>query len=95
MLDIAKKTCRSIIVLRLNTIPNASYAIANDVQYHLKCWVNIKRQAESDSIGILEIVDIERVLADIETANTVQITFMDSTDTILDINMLKIIVKVC
>ena len=83
------------MLLRLNAIPNASYAIANDVQYHLKCWVNIKRQAESDSIGILEIVDIERVLADIETANTVQTTFMDSTDTILDINMLKIIVKVC
>ena len=77
------------LFLGLNTIPNASDGIANDVQYHLTCWVDIKRQAEPDSINIQEIVDIERVLADIEIVNTVQTTFIDSADTILDMNVLN------
>ena len=45
--------------------------------------------ASVNSINIQGIVDIERVLADIEIVNTVQTTFIDSTDTILDISLLK------
>ena len=88
MLDATKKRVDHSLFLRLNTIPNTSDAIANDVQY-LTCWVDIKRQAEPDSINIREIVDIERVLADIEIVNTVQTTFIDSTDKILDMNVLS------
>ena len=50
---------------------NASDAALNDVQYHLTCCVNMKRQAEPASINIQEIVDIERVLAGIEIVHTV------------------------
>ena len=46
-------------------------------------------QAKPDSINIQEIVDVERVLADIEIVNKVQTTFIDSTDTILDMNVLN------
>ena len=46
-------------------------------------------QSESDSINIQEIVDIEKVLAVIKIVNTVQTTFIDSTDTILVINLLN------
>ena len=46
-------------------------------------------QAKPDSINIQEIVDVERVLADIEIVNTVKTTFIDSTDTILDMNVLS------
>ena len=75
--------------LRLNAIPNALDAVLNDVQYHLTCCVNMKRQAEPDSINIQEIVVIERVLADIEIANKVQTIFIDSTYTILNMNVLN------
>ena len=54
-----------------------------NVQYHLACCVDIKKQAEPDSINIQEIVDIERVLADIEVVNTVETKSIDSADTIL------------
>ena len=83
-LDVAKKLVDPSLFLRQNTISNASDAIANDVQYNLTCWVDVKRQAELDSINVQEIVDIERVLADIEIVNAVQTTFIDSTDATLD-----------
>ena len=44
-LDVAKKLVDPSLFLRQNTIPNASDAIANDVQYNLTCWVYVKRQA--------------------------------------------------
>ena len=75
MLDVAKKFVNPSLFLCLNTIPNASDTIANDVQYHLTCWVDKKKQSEPDSINIQNIVDIERVLAGIEIVNTVQTTY--------------------
>ena len=43
MLDVAKFLSNKDFFLRLNTIPLAEDAIANDVEYHLKCWVVIQR----------------------------------------------------
>ena len=51
--------------------------------------VRQRRQSEPDSINIQDIVDIEKVLAGIKIVNTVQTTFIDSTDTILVINLLN------
>ena len=42
MLDVAKEIVNPSLFLRLNTIPNESDTIANDVQYHLTCWVDKK-----------------------------------------------------
>ena len=39
MLAVAKQLNDKSIYMRLNSIPNASDAVANDVVYHLKCWV--------------------------------------------------------
>ena len=39
MFDIAKKLPDQQFFIRMNSTPNASDAVANDVQYHLKCWV--------------------------------------------------------
>ena len=61
-----KKLVDSSLLLCLNTIPNSSDTIAKNVQYHLTCWVSVKRKAQPDSINIQEIIDIERVFADIE-----------------------------
>ena len=43
MLDVAKFLSNKDFFLRLNTIPLAADAIANDVEYHLKYWVVIQR----------------------------------------------------
>ena len=69
MLDVAKKLVDPLdpsLFFCLNTIPNASDTRANDVQYQLTCWVDIKRQAKHDSINLPENVDIDRVPADIK-----------------------------
>ena len=42
----------------------------------MTCWVNIKRQAENDSINVEEIIDIKT-------------NIIDSTDTTLDMNVLN------
>ena len=43
----------------------------------------------TDWISIQEIIVIESILADIEIVNTVQTTFIDSKDTILEKNVLN------
>ena len=45
MLEVAHKLNDKSFYLHLNTIPNAADAVANDVSYHLKCWVNVQRKA--------------------------------------------------
>ena len=53
----------------------------------MKCYVD--KKAKFDSINNQEIVDIERVLADIEIVKTVETAFIDSRDRILDMNLLN------
>ena len=71
MLEVAEKLTDRSFFLCLNSIPNASDAIANEVQYHLDCWVVAQRNANSFSTTIQEIEDINRVLADIEIVELV------------------------
>ena len=86
-LDVAKTLVGPSFFLRLSAITNASNSIAKDAQYHLKCYVD--KKAKFDSINNPEIVDIERVLADIEIVKTVETAFIDSRDSILDMNLLN------
>ena len=39
MLKVAKKTDDKSFFIRLNTLCNAADAVANDVQYHQRCWL--------------------------------------------------------
>ena len=41
MVDVAKRLSSEDFFLRLNIMLLAEDAIANDVEYHLKCWVAI------------------------------------------------------
>ena len=43
MLDIAKKLSDQDLLIRSYSVPNASDAVANDVQYHLICWVQFRQ----------------------------------------------------
>ena len=86
MLSVAKAMEDKSFFIRLNTIPNACDAVANDVMYHLVCWVMAQRAAKADSQGIGNIEDVSRVLADIEIVNTVRSMLQENPDTILTMN---------
>lgn len=86
MLEVASKLPDRSFFLRLNSIPNANDAVANDVQYHLTCWVVAQRTVNSLSVTIQELEDIDRVLADIEIVNLVQESLHD---TVLDMQSLN------
>ena len=45
MFTVAKKLEDKLLFLRLNQIPNAEDAIADDVEYHRVCWVLLQRKA--------------------------------------------------
>ena len=89
MLEVAKKLEDQSFFLRLNTIPNASDAIANDVQYHLTCWVLAQRRTTSSFTDIQDIDTLDRVLADIEIVNMVQNILTESPDAMLDMKSLS------
>ena len=84
MLEVAKKLSDRSFFLRLNSIPNADDAIANNVQYISVCWVLAQRSVNSSSTTIQELEDIDRVLADIEIVNKMQDVLNESPDTVLD-----------
>ena len=58
MLAAAKKLGTKLLFLRLNQIPNAEEAIANDVQYQWVCWVLAQRKAKIEASSSQELEDI-------------------------------------
>ena len=86
MLLVAKAMEDKAFFIRLNTIPNACDAVANDVMYHLACWVMAQRAAKDDGQQTENIEDISRVLADIEIVNTVRSLLKENPETILTMN---------
>ena len=78
MLEVAEKLTDRSFFLRLNSIPNASDAIANGMQYHLNCWVQYK------------ISKISTVLADIEIVDLGQNSLEESPHTVLDMKTVNI-----
>ena len=87
MLEVAKRLSDKSFYLRLNTIPNAADAVANDVCYHLKCWVNVQRKAYPNRNDIQETSDFNRVACDIELISYVK--FMLHRTCIVDMNTLN------
>ena len=75
MLDVAKAFPEKGFFIRLNSIPNAHDAVANDVLYHLKCWFNTQRNVskmEDNDNDIAQTEDLTRILADIDIINMVK-----------------------
>ena len=69
MLNVAEKLSDQGFFLQLNNIPNSSDAVANDVQYHLKCWVCPRREVPkrtSELDELQELEDVTQGIADIE-----------------------------
>ena len=89
MLKIAKKLDDKQFFLRLNSIPNAEDAIANDVKYHLSCWVTAQRNAQpSIRNNFQELEIIPTVIADIEIIEMVNET-ISGTNTIIDMKVIN------
>ena len=75
ILDAAKALAEKDFFIRLNSIPNAHDAVADDVLYHLKCWVNTQRNVnkmEDKDNDIEQTEDLTRILADIDIINMVK-----------------------
>ena len=70
MLDVAKCLSNKEFFLRLNTIPLAEDAIANDPEWHLKFWVAVQKEVQNYILNekdeIQELKDINHVITDIE-----------------------------
>ena len=66
MVKVAQELTDQSLFITLNSVPDA---VANDVQYHLTCWVTIQRKASKTSVNevkLLEMDDVNIVVADIE-----------------------------
>jgi hypothetical protein len=92
MLEVSKLLQDQSFFLRLNSVPNAADAVANDVQYHLKCWVLAQRNVHKQEIDSTtpEIDDVTRILADIEIINIVKYQLRNNADVVLDMTTLNI-----
>ena len=92
MLDVAKGLFNTDFFLRLNTIPLAEDAIANYVEYHLKCWVTIQRKVQNnirnEKDEVQELEDVNRVITDIEIVEMVGESV--NNNHVIDINTVNI-----
>ena len=88
MLEVARKLSDKSFYLRLNTIPNSADAVANDVSYHLKCWVNVQRKAEPKCC-VQETDDFQRVACDIEFISMLKYQLQNPSGIVIDMNLLN------
>ena len=90
MHNAAQKMIDQGFLICLNAVPNAD-AVANDVQCHVKCWVNAQRSVANDNCDpIQEMNDINSVLADIEVINVVGNVLSHSIgDKFIDMNQVN------
>ena len=87
MLKVAELLPDKSFFIRMNTIANSRDAVASDVKYHLKCWVNTQRKALKtmpEKKEIQETEDVNRVIADLEIIEIVRQTL--TGDCILEMN---------
>ena len=75
MYEVANVSPNKEFFIRLNTIPQAENAVANDVAYHLKSWVIAQQEVQKElpnETEIQELEDVNRVIADIEIIDIVR-----------------------
>ena len=84
MFNIATNLKDNSFLVRLNTPSDATDAVANDVQYHQRCWVYAQRSVCSIDVDIVEIEQSSRVVADIEILNAIKCELSNPTGVILN-----------
>jgi len=91
MLHVAEKMEDKGFFLRLNTIPSAADAVANEVKYHLKCWSSCKQSVNKVHPGDdYESECTAAIVSDIELINIIATELNESTHKVLDMNSINI-----
>ena len=88
-LEIASQLEDKSLYIRLNSICIASDAVANDVIYHLDCWVKVQRKVKPKSTDLQEINLVSQVILDIDLLNIIEYALSHPTGIVLDMNMIN------
>ena len=83
MLSVSENWPDKSFFRRLNLIPKADEAIANEVVYHGTCWVKAKREAASKKVAIENFV---KTLSDIELLNLIELRFSTKPQEMITMN---------
>ena len=90
MLRVAEKLVDKSFFLRLNTIPSANDAVANEVKYHLKCWSSCKQLAgKAESFSLPGDESFATVISDIEMINIIETKLNDPSNIVIDMNSIN------
>ena len=74
--------------MRLNAILNAVDAVANDIRYHLKCWVKMQQLTDPKK-DLQELDDHKQVPCDIELISFIKDQLSNPAGLIMDMNTLN------
>ena len=79
MFFVGNKVSNKDFFLRLNSIPNPEDGVANDVRYHLSCWVKAKKEAQRIERAVTTDKEeiIGQILSDIEILNLIECELND------------------
>ena len=95
MFFVANKISNKDFFLRLNSIPNPEDGVANDVRYHLPCWVKAKKETQRKERVVTtdKEENIGQFLSDIEILNLIKCELNDPSKKVLDMNTVNTIYK--
>ena len=88
MLEIATKLSDKNFFLRLNTIPIAADAVANDVLYHLTCWTKAQRDAVPRH-NKQSTSEFDQIVCDIEIINLIRKSIANESGRVIDMNAIN------
>ena len=95
MFSVANEISNKDFFLELNSIPNPEDGVANDVRYHLPCWVKAKKEAQRIERFVTtdKEDDIGQILSDIEILNLIECELNDPSKNVLDMNTVNTVYK--
>ena len=88
MHSVAEQLADKSFFRRLNSIPAAKDATANDVQYHNLCWAKARREVERLNAPVKD-EDFIKTLSDIEIIHLIDTHLSDPSGKVLDMNMVN------
>ena len=91
MLVVSEKLPDKSLFRRLNSIPKADDAVANDVVYHDTYWIKAKREAAPKTVVSENFV---KTLSDIELLNLIELRFLTKPQEMIQITKLIEFAKV-
>ena len=87
MLVVSDKIPDKLFFRRLNSIPKADDAVANDVVYHDTCWIRAKRESVPKTVVIENFVN---TLSDVDLLNFIELRFSAKPQEMIEMNEINI-----